>query len=172
VPLTLSVISSQLNCFAVSIPASDVLHAMSGCSTILLTFKIVAHRGSTLVPFLLWAPAFLLGDSLLWLRLVTALVTLATAVVLYLAGSRMFSPRAGFSAAMLFLFSFHVLRFGIRAVPDPFGSFFAMLSLWLLVKRKAGSSGAGLSSRFFRSFRCSGSRLGMLRTAKGGSCGS
>jgi hypothetical protein len=108
-------------------------------------FRIPAHRGSTLVPFLLWAPAFLLGDSLLWLRLVTALVTLATAVVLYLAGSRMFTPKAGFSAAVLFLFSFHVLRFGIRVVPDPFGSFFAMLSLWLLVKRKAGSSGAAFS---------------------------
>jgi hypothetical protein len=108
-------------------------------------FRVPALRGSTLVPFLLWAPAFLLGDSLLWLRLVTALVTLGTALVLYLAGSRMFSPRAGFSAAMLFLFSFHVLRFGIRVVPDPFGSFFAMLSLLLLVKRKAGSSGAAFS---------------------------
>ena len=108
-------------------------------------FRIPAHRGSTLVPFLMWAPAFLLGDTLLSLRLVTALVTLGTAVVLYLAGSRMFSPKAGFSAAVLFLFSFHVLRYGIRAVPDPFGSFFAMLSLWLLVKRKAGSSGAAFS---------------------------
>ena len=108
-------------------------------------FRIPAFRGSTLVPFLMWAPALLLGDNLLWLRLVTALVTLGTAVVLYLAGSRMFSPKAGFSAAMLFLFSFLVLRYGIRAVPDPFGSFFAMLSLWLLVKRKAGSSGAAFS---------------------------
>jgi len=108
-------------------------------------FRIPAHRGSTLVPFLLWAPAFLLGDNLLWLRFVTALLTLGTAVVLYLAGSSMFTPRAGFSAAILFLFSFQVLRYGIRVVPDPFGSFFAMLSLLLLVKRKAGSSGAAFS---------------------------
>jgi hypothetical protein len=107
--------------------------------------RIPAHLGSTLVPFLLWAPAFLLGNNLLWLRLVTALVTLGTAVMLYLAGSSMFTSKAGFSAAMLFLFSFQALRFGIRVVPDPFGSFFAMLSLWLLVKRKAGSSGAAFS---------------------------
>ena len=111
--------------------------------------NIPAHRGSTLVPFLLWAPALLLRDSLLSMRAVTVLVTILTALLIYFITKKLFDPFTALTSSLLFLFSFHVLRIGMRVALDPFGSFFAILSLFFLINRRGTLSGASFSLAAF-----------------------
>jgi hypothetical protein len=107
--------------------------------------KIPAHRGSTLVPFILWAPALLVKGDILSMRSVTALVALLTAVLVYSVGLKLFDPPSALTSSLLYLFFFHVLRFGTRAMLDPFGAFFGILSLCLLVYGRPALSGVSFS---------------------------
>jgi len=107
--------------------------------------KIPAHRGSTIVPFLLWAPALLIKDDILSMRLITALVTLLTAILIYFIALKLFDPPSALTSSLLYLFLFHVLRFGTRAMLDPFGAFFGILSLCFLVYGKPVLSGVSFS---------------------------
>ncbi|MBS7658907.1 MAG: glycosyltransferase family 39 protein [Candidatus Bathyarchaeia archaeon] len=107
--------------------------------------KIPVHRGSTVVPFLLWAPAIMLNDSILSMRVVTALLVILTAILVYFIALKLFDPSSALTSSLLYLFFFQVLRFGTRAMLDPFGAFFAVLSLFLLINRKPALSGSSFS---------------------------
>jgi len=107
--------------------------------------KIPAHRGSTIVPFLLWAPALLIKDDILSMRLITALAALLTAIFIYFIALKLFDPLSALTSSLLYLFLFHVLRFGTRAMLDPFGAFFGILSLCFLVYGRPTLSGISFS---------------------------
>ncbi len=110
-------------------------------------FKFPAHKVTTIVPFLLWAPAIILKDSILSMRVVTALITILTAILIYFIAKRLFSAHSliAFTSSLLYIFSFHILRFGIRVALDPISAFFAILSLHFLLNRKPSYSGASFS---------------------------
>lgn len=108
-------------------------------------FKVPVHRGSTVVPFLLWAPALLLKDGILSMRAVTALTALSTAILVYFIALKLFDPQSALTSSLLYLFFFQVLRFGTRAMLDPFGAFFAILSLCLLIYGRPALSGVSFS---------------------------
>jgi len=80
------------------------------------SFKIPAHRGSTIIPFFLWTPALLLKDDLLSMRIITALIAILTAILIYLIALKLFDSISALTSSLFYLFFFHVLRFGTRAM--------------------------------------------------------
>jgi hypothetical protein len=102
--------------------------------------NIIAHANLIFIPQLLASGLALLFNNIIGVRIVSSLIVLLTAILMYLTGKN----RQSFTASMLYLFSFYTIRFGFRYYLDPFGSFFAVLAVYSIYK--ASGFFAGLSS--------------------------
>jgi 4-amino-4-deoxy-L-arabinose transferase-like glycosyltransferase len=99
------------------------------------------------LPFFVVAPFFRAYGHPFTGRLVTAAFSIGSALLIFWIARKVFDDRAGYAGSLLFLFSFHTLKFGSRFYSDPYGAFFFLLTVYFLASRKAGAAGfsAGFS---------------------------
>ncbi len=84
------------------------------------------------LPFLLVAAFLRVNEHLFTARIVTGLFTLVSAALIYLITEKSYGRKAGLAGSLIYLFSFHTLRFGSRFMLEAYGSFFFLLTLYLI----------------------------------------
>ncbi len=103
--------------------------------------------------FFIVAPFLGIEDHIFTARFAASLFTVASAVLIYMAGLKVSRRDEALAGAVLFLFSFHALRFGARFYLDQFGLLFFLLSLLLLLSDRPLSAGVpALLSIFAREY--------------------
>ena len=104
----------------------------------ILSVGPITHEKLVFVPQILGALATGIYNSLLAARSVSALVVLATALLIY----EIKKDDSTFISSMLYLTSFYTIRFGLRFFLDPYGGLFTMFAIYFLYKGKAKYVGA------------------------------
>ncbi|NIR12895.1 MAG: hypothetical protein GWN86_02635, partial [Desulfobacterales bacterium] len=93
------------------------------------------------LPFFLVAGVLQISNHLFTARIISSLFTLGSAVLIFLIGEAWWGGRAGSAGALIYLFSFHALRFGSRYLLEGYGSFFFLLTVYLLQRHRVGMAG-------------------------------
>lgn len=89
---------------------------------------------------LLYAPVLSLTENILAARLLTGLMTIGSALLIFLIAKEVFQDeKPALAGSLLFLLSFHTLRFGGRFYSDPYGLFFFILALYLVTLNRTGA---------------------------------
>lgn len=99
----------------------------------IITVGPFAHGDLIFVPQILGGIASGIYNSLLAARAVSAIIVLATAILIY----NIKKDDATFISSMLYLTSFYTIRFGMRFYLDPYGGLFTIAAIYFLYKEKS-----------------------------------
>lgn len=91
--------------------------------------------------FLINSPFLSINDSIFVPRLISTLLAIGSALIIFEIVKTYSDERAAFISAMLFIFSFQTIRFGTRFYLDIYGVFFFLLSIYLIKKNKSNLAG-------------------------------
>jgi 4-amino-4-deoxy-L-arabinose transferase-like glycosyltransferase len=116
---------------AAKIIAAEGLH---GVATAFLNMPNLRYQHPPLIPFVFGLTIDLLGDNLLFLRLVSVLFLIATLWITYLLGRELYDRETGLIASLLFLFFPLTIRLGSAALMDIQLVFFFSLALLLSLR--------------------------------------
>jgi len=101
----------------------------------------ISHLGRMPLAILIVSPLLRLNDSILVPRIISALTAIASAILIFEIVKNYSNNQAAFISAILFIFSFQTIRFATRSYLDIYGTFFFLLSFYLIQKDRRGLAG-------------------------------
>jgi len=106
----------------------------------------VASLNRMPLAFLIVSPLLLINDSIFVPRVISAILAIASALLIFEIVKLHSKEEAAFISSMLFIFSFQTIRFGTRFYLDIYGVFFFLLTIYFIKKNRIRL--AGLSFAF------------------------
>ena len=119
----------------------DVAHNLYSGKGLFSSVENRFFTGHMPLPFIIAGPFSFVGDSIVGVRLISALFTIGCAVLIFIIAKRFYLPKIAFISSLLFLTSFQALRFGGRFYMDQFGAFFFLFAVFLLLNKRYLSAG-------------------------------
>lgn len=92
------------------------------------------------LPFIINALFLFFNEHIFVSRIVSSLFSLGTAVLIFYIARMLYGENPALAGSLLFLFSFHTLRFGTRFYLDIYGTFFFVLAVYFLLRERVALS--------------------------------
>ncbi len=101
----------------------------------------ISKIGRMPLAILIISPFLSISDSIMTPRVISALFSIASAIIIFEIVKTYSDERAAFISSMLFIFSFQTIRFGTRFYLDIYGTFFFLFSIYLIKKNRTNLAG-------------------------------